>query len=167
MKRSSHINMTGIMTLILAAFAAPQCVCAEQIKAVMTKVTALGSGANNTSAMAVKTPGVGLIVMGKGTHLDTSGGQFRHAGSVSQIAIVLPSKNSDLSFLQALCVDRFDALQSGRTKRPLEVTFEGSASANGSYVATKLLGCADVTSLPSTSQVRPAATPTPTPKPKA
>ena len=66
MNKNSKINVASLMTLIFAAFSAPHCVFADQVKTVMTSVSGIGSLAQNTSARPVKAAGVEMVVIGKG-----------------------------------------------------------------------------------------------------
>ena len=151
--------------VVMAQSERPDSAAPKELKVVMTKISGIGSQKHNMSARPVGVSGVELLVTGAGDRFQVSrSGQIERADSVSQLAIVLPSKTSGLSFLQELCIDRIKALQSGSNGRQaIEVTFEGKRIGTGSFLVTKLLGCADVTK----TATIVAPKPTPTPKPVA
>lgn len=167
MKINSRLAQVTVFTALLFRLGSPAVLQAEEIKTVLSKITSIGSAANNSSARAVKAGGVEMIVMGSGTQYRVgSDGKVQSLGSVSQIALVLPGRVAKLSTLHMICMERFQGLQQGvSSKLGLEFTFEGIRLGSGSYLARNILGCADVAA--SVQPVKtPAATPTPTATPK-
>jgi len=108
------------------------------------------------------------LVTGVGDRFEISkSGQIQRVDSVTQLALMLPSKASGVTFLHELCIDRIKALQSGSNGRQaVEVTFEGKRIGTGSFLVSKLLGCADVTKTATIVAPKPTATPKPTVTPK-
>jgi hypothetical protein len=178
MNKKTKMNVVRVFVAALSFLAHGQVVLAQPVtsgpaptgdlKVVMTKISGIGSHKHNTSARAVNVSGVEMIVIGSGDRFQVSpSGQFSRIESVTQLAIALPSKASGLSMLQELCIDRVKALQSGDNGRQaIEITFEGKRIGTGSFLVTKLLGCADVAKTATIVAPRPTATPRPTAVPK-
>ena len=163
MKINSMLAQVTVITAMLFRLGAPTVLHAEEIKTVLSKISSIGSATHNSSARAVKAGGVEMIVMGSGTQYQVgSDGKVQSLGSVSQIALVLPGKAAKLSTLHMICMERIQGLQQGvSSKLGLEFTFEGIRLGSGSYLARRILGCADVA-----ASVQPVKTPTATPTPR-
>lgn len=166
MKRTLHVTLSVITTTIAAFAGTASPVRADEIKTVLSKVVSIGSQRHNASAREVNLRGVGMIAIVTGDQFKPSAkGQLELAGQVSQIAFVLPARPAYFSTLQSLCLERLAALQSGANgHQALELTFEGSRIGSQSYVATKLLGCADVANTATKPTPSPVQPPKPTPK---
>lgn len=170
MKRLFGAIFTGVCVSAVALGTGVSDAYAEQIKLVINKVTALGSPRHNASAQGAISKDTGLIIRGTGDQVAISKeGKVSFIYKVSQINIALPAKNTDLSFLQALCVNRFNEMQSSVAKKAgLEFTFDGKRLGTGVYQVNSILGCADVEASFTTAPVKtptPVATPRPTPRP--
>jgi len=173
MSKKTKMNVAGVFAIVFSFLAYGQVVMAqsassnaglaEELKVVMIKISGIGSQNHNTSARPVGVAGVEMLVTGTGDRFQVSkSGQFERVDSVTQLALILPSKPSSLSFLQELCVDRIKSLQSGSNGRQaIEVTFEGKRIGAGSFLVTKLLGCADVTKTAAIVAPKPKPTPKP------
>ena len=178
MNKKTKMNVAGVFLAVFSFLAHGQVVMAQgfsseaplagQVKVVMTKISGIGSQNHNTSARPVGVAGVEMLVTGTGDRFQFSkSGQIERVDAVTQLALMLPSKPSNLSFLQELCIDRIKALQSGSNGRQaVEVTFEGKRIGTGSFLVTKLLGCADVTKTAAIVAPKPTSTPKPTTTPK-
>ncbi len=167
-KMVAAVVLTGALSFLGAGrearaqvFSAPT---SQELKVVMTKITGIGSQKGNTSARPVGVRGVEMLVTGTGDRFEVSkSGQFERVDAVSQLALMLPSKVSGLSFLQELCIDRIKALQSGANgKQAIEITFEGKRIGTGSFLVSKLVGCSDVTKTAAIVTPKPTPTPRPT-----
>jgi hypothetical protein len=177
MNKKTKMNVASVFAVVFSFLAHGQVVMAQgassgtgladELKVVMTKISGIGSQNHNTSARPVGVSGVEMLVTGTGDRFQVSkSGQFERVDSVAQLALMLPSKPSNLSFLQELCIDRIKSLQSGSNGRQaIEVTFEGKRIGTGSFLVTKLLGCADVTKTAAIVAAKPTPKPTPKPKP--
>jgi len=169
MNLKTKMSVAVVFGMAVSFFAHCQVATAQELKVVMTKISGIGSQKHNTSARAVGVNGVEMLVTGVGDRFEISkSGQIQRVDSVTQLALMLPSKASGVTFLQELCIDRIKALQSGSNGRQaVEVTFEGKRIGTGSFLVSKLLGCADVTKTATIVAPKPTATPKPivTPKP--
>ena len=134
----------------------------EQVRAIVSTISGLGSGSFNSSAVDVKQKGVELVALGKGDRFTLSkDGKVQISEKIVQFNFVLPQKLGDRTALQDICLGRLEALQQmGSGRQSLELTFTGRRYGVGNYIVSKILGCADV---PKAAIRLPK--PTPTPKP--
>ncbi len=134
----------------------------EQVRAIVSAISAIGTAGFNSSAVDVKQQGVELVALGKGDRFTLSkDGKVQISEKIVQFNFVLPQKLGDRTALQDICLGRLEALQQmGSGRQSLELTFTGRRYGVGNYIVSKILGCADV---PKAAIRLPK--PTPTPKP--
>ncbi len=134
----------------------------EQVRAIVSAISAIGTAGYNSSAVDVKQQGIELVALGKGDRFTLSkDGKVQISEKIVQFNFVLPPKLGDRTALQDICLGRLEALQQmGSGKQSLELTFTGRRYGVGNYIVSKILGCADV---PKAAIRLPK--PTPTPKP--
>jgi hypothetical protein len=141
----------------------------EQVRAIVTAISGIGTAGFNSSAVDVKQQGVELVALGKADRFTLSkDGKVQISEKIVQFNFVLPQKSAEHTTLQDLCLGRLQALQQmGAGKQSLELTFNGRRYGAGNYIVSKILGCADVPKVAIKSP-KPTSTPKPgmTPAPK-
>ena len=137
----------------------------ESVRALLSKVSSIGTARYNSSAKAASAKGVRMSTLVTGERwTQASGGSFSATEKISQLNFVLPSRMSNVDITTTICLDRLEALRaSSSTKGRLELNFTGFREGTGNYIVTEVLGCGEVAPVSTQPVVKPTATPTPKP----
>lgn len=137
----------------------------ESFRAVLSKVSSIGTNRYNSSVKAVSAKGVRLSAIVTGERwVQGSNGSFSATDKITQLNFILPSRMSGADTNTTLCLELFNALRaSGSTKTKLELNFAGYRNGEGNYIVKDILGCGEIQQVTTLPVVKPTATPKPKP----
>jgi hypothetical protein len=156
------IILTGSIMSACPAFAQNEEREKEWVRAVLSKVTSIGTSKDNSIVRAVSARGVQMSALVTGERwTEEREGTFSPTEKITQLNFVLPSRMSNVDINTTICLERLEALRaSGADKSKLELNFAGYCEGEGNYIVTDVLGCGDISPVKNSHGHKPTAQPT-------
>lgn len=141
------IILAGAFMSVCPAFAQNEERERELVRAVLSKVTSIGTSKDNSLIRPVSARGVQMSALVTGERWTEEGeGAFSRTEKITQLNFVLPSRMSNVDINTSICLERLEALRAtSSTKLKLELNFAGYREDEGNYIVTDVLGCGEIT----------------------
>lgn len=140
------IILAGTLMTVRPGFAHNEERERELVRAVLSRVTSIGTSKDNSLIRAVSARGVQMSALVTGERwTEEREGTLSPTEKITQLNFVLPSRMSNVDINTSICLERLEALRaSTSTKLKLELNFAGYREDEGNYIVTDVLGCGEI-----------------------